>query len=174
MGVKEVPQPKLFRGKLKTYQLKGMNWLANLYEQVQRVFWYSAMRSPSNVQNWTLCWYQTLRLHCIDLIPHKWRRPAAKFFAELYAHNLSFLACFFLISYRLLLFFTIFIIMKYEFMSGNRVLVGLWRAVDFTQCSYTQTFLMKMLRYSLLSILVMKYRTCSLTWMACDVFCFRG
>eukprot|EP00795_Rhopilema_esculentum_P002515 gene2515-710_t len=33
MGAKEVPQPKLFSGKLKTYQLKGMNWLANLYEQ---------------------------------------------------------------------------------------------------------------------------------------------
>uniref|UniRef100_A0A646QDS9 Chromatin-remodeling ATPase INO80 n=1 Tax=Hemiscolopendra marginata TaxID=943146 RepID=A0A646QDS9_9MYRI len=27
------PQPKIFEGKLKTYQLKGMNWLANLYDQ---------------------------------------------------------------------------------------------------------------------------------------------
>ncbi|XP_065185585.1 chromatin-remodeling ATPase INO80-like [Sycon ciliatum] len=27
------PQPKMFRGKLKVYQLKGMNWLANLYDQ---------------------------------------------------------------------------------------------------------------------------------------------
>jgi len=33
MGAKEVPQPELFCGKLKSYQLKGMNWLANLYEQ---------------------------------------------------------------------------------------------------------------------------------------------
>ena len=27
------PQPQLFEGKLKGYQLKGMNWLANLYNQ---------------------------------------------------------------------------------------------------------------------------------------------
>lgn len=31
----EIPQPTIFNGKLKGYQLKGMNWLANLYEQVQ-------------------------------------------------------------------------------------------------------------------------------------------
>ena len=30
----EIPQPIIFDGKLKGYQLKGMNWLANLYEQV--------------------------------------------------------------------------------------------------------------------------------------------
>lgn len=30
----EIPQPTIFNGKLKGYQLKGMNWLANLYEQV--------------------------------------------------------------------------------------------------------------------------------------------
>ncbi|KAJ4929478.1 hypothetical protein JOQ06_005085, partial [Pogonophryne albipinna] len=29
----EIPQPDMFDGKLKGYQLKGMNWLANLYEQ---------------------------------------------------------------------------------------------------------------------------------------------
>ena len=29
-----VPQPELFRGTLKEYQLQGMNWLVNLYEQV--------------------------------------------------------------------------------------------------------------------------------------------
>ena len=29
----EVPQPAMFRGSLKAYQLKGMNWLANLYDQ---------------------------------------------------------------------------------------------------------------------------------------------
>uniref|UniRef100_A0A3B5A9I4 Chromatin-remodeling ATPase INO80 n=1 Tax=Stegastes partitus TaxID=144197 RepID=A0A3B5A9I4_9TELE len=29
----EIPQPTIFNGKLKGYQLKGMNWLANLYEQ---------------------------------------------------------------------------------------------------------------------------------------------
>uniref|UniRef100_A0A8C3AMT6 Chromatin-remodeling ATPase INO80 n=1 Tax=Cyclopterus lumpus TaxID=8103 RepID=A0A8C3AMT6_CYCLU len=29
----EIPQPAIFNGKLKGYQLKGMNWLANLYEQ---------------------------------------------------------------------------------------------------------------------------------------------
>nr|CAH7766293.1 unnamed protein product [Callosobruchus chinensis] len=29
----EQPQPDLFRGKLKGYQLRGMNWLANLYSQ---------------------------------------------------------------------------------------------------------------------------------------------
>ena len=27
------PQPKIFRGTLKQYQLKGMNWLLNLYDQ---------------------------------------------------------------------------------------------------------------------------------------------
>lgn len=30
----DIPQPTTFNGKLKGYQLKGMNWLANLYEQV--------------------------------------------------------------------------------------------------------------------------------------------
>lgn len=29
----ERPQPKMFKGTLKHYQLKGMNWLANLYDQ---------------------------------------------------------------------------------------------------------------------------------------------
>uniref|UniRef100_A0A8D9A723 Chromatin-remodeling ATPase INO80 n=3 Tax=Cacopsylla melanoneura TaxID=428564 RepID=A0A8D9A723_9HEMI len=29
----ERPQPEIFRGSLKHYQLKGMNWLANLYDQ---------------------------------------------------------------------------------------------------------------------------------------------
>ncbi|XP_071962626.1 chromatin-remodeling ATPase INO80-like [Antedon mediterranea] len=28
----EMPQPKMFNGQLKSYQLKGMNWLANLYD----------------------------------------------------------------------------------------------------------------------------------------------
>lgn len=28
-------QPGIFRGTLKGYQLKGMNWLANLYDQVK-------------------------------------------------------------------------------------------------------------------------------------------
>ena len=31
----DIPQPTCFNGKLKGYQLKGMNWLANLYEQVR-------------------------------------------------------------------------------------------------------------------------------------------
>ena len=30
---REVPQPAMFKGTLKVYQLKGMNWLANLYDQ---------------------------------------------------------------------------------------------------------------------------------------------
>lgn len=30
---REIPQPSIFNGKLKAYQLKGMNWLANLYDQ---------------------------------------------------------------------------------------------------------------------------------------------
>lgn len=30
----EHPQPSIFKGSLKGYQLKGMNWLANLYDQV--------------------------------------------------------------------------------------------------------------------------------------------
>lgn len=29
----EHPQPSIFKGNLKGYQLKGMNWLANLYDQ---------------------------------------------------------------------------------------------------------------------------------------------
>lgn len=29
----EHPQPSIFRGVLKGYQLRGMNWLANLYDQ---------------------------------------------------------------------------------------------------------------------------------------------
>lgn len=35
----ERPQPGIFRGKLKHYQLKGMNWLANLYDQVSNLFY---------------------------------------------------------------------------------------------------------------------------------------
>lgn len=31
----EHPQPSIFKGNLKGYQLKGMNWLANLYSQVR-------------------------------------------------------------------------------------------------------------------------------------------
>lgn len=31
----DIPQPTIFNGKLKGYQLKGMNWLANLYEQAR-------------------------------------------------------------------------------------------------------------------------------------------
>jgi chromatin-remodeling ATPase INO80 len=30
----EHDQPAIFQGTLKGYQLKGMNWLANLYDQV--------------------------------------------------------------------------------------------------------------------------------------------
>lgn len=29
----DVPQPKMFKGTLKTYQIKGVTWLANLYDQ---------------------------------------------------------------------------------------------------------------------------------------------
>jgi DNA helicase INO80 len=32
-GVVEVSPPNILRCKLKPYQLKGLNWLANLYEQ---------------------------------------------------------------------------------------------------------------------------------------------
>ncbi|XP_052873524.1 chromatin-remodeling ATPase INO80 [Anopheles cruzii] len=32
-GIAELPQPSMFRGRLKGYQLKGMAWLANLYNQ---------------------------------------------------------------------------------------------------------------------------------------------
>ena len=31
--ITELPQPALFKGRLKGYQLKGMTWLANLYDQ---------------------------------------------------------------------------------------------------------------------------------------------
>lgn len=34
----ERPQPSIFVGSLKHYQLKGMNWLANLYDQVNFIF----------------------------------------------------------------------------------------------------------------------------------------
>lgn len=34
----ERPQPSMFKGSLKHYQLKGMNWLANLYDQVSFVY----------------------------------------------------------------------------------------------------------------------------------------
>lgn len=32
-GELENPQPAIFQGSLKGYQLRGMNWLANLYDQ---------------------------------------------------------------------------------------------------------------------------------------------
>ncbi|XP_068153269.1 chromatin-remodeling ATPase INO80 [Drosophila tropicalis] len=31
--VKDLPQPKMFKGSLKGYQIKGMTWLANIYDQ---------------------------------------------------------------------------------------------------------------------------------------------
>lgn len=34
----EHPQPAIFKGNLKGYQLKGMNWLANLYDQVGPIY----------------------------------------------------------------------------------------------------------------------------------------
>ena len=34
-GAQEHPQPNMFIGQLKAYQLKGMNWLASLYNQVR-------------------------------------------------------------------------------------------------------------------------------------------
>jgi len=37
----ERPQPTIFQGSLKHYQLKGMNWLANLYDQVTFIFIFS-------------------------------------------------------------------------------------------------------------------------------------
>lgn len=43
----DIPQPTIFNGKLKGYQLKGMNWLANLYEQV---------RWPIRVHGRDHCW----------------------------------------------------------------------------------------------------------------------
>lgn len=42
----DIPQPTIFNGKLKGYQLKGMNWLANLYEQVTLSI--SEMKGPSS------------------------------------------------------------------------------------------------------------------------------
>lgn len=36
----EHPQPSIFKGNLKGYQLKGMNWLANLYDQVCNLHMY--------------------------------------------------------------------------------------------------------------------------------------
>lgn len=40
----ERPQPTIFQGSLKHYQLKGMNWLANLYDQVQLLFLFLNIR----------------------------------------------------------------------------------------------------------------------------------
>lgn len=31
--IEEYPQPTIFQGNLKGYQIKGMTWLANLYDQ---------------------------------------------------------------------------------------------------------------------------------------------
>lgn len=33
-SIEDQPQPTIFKGNLKGYQLKGMTWLANLYDQV--------------------------------------------------------------------------------------------------------------------------------------------
>lgn len=32
-NIEELPQPDIFQGNLKGYQIKGMTWLANLYDQ---------------------------------------------------------------------------------------------------------------------------------------------
>lgn len=32
-SIEELPQPSIFQGNLKGYQIKGMTWLANLYDQ---------------------------------------------------------------------------------------------------------------------------------------------
>lgn len=36
----EHPQPTIFKGNLKGYQLKGMNWLASLYDQVRYYYYF--------------------------------------------------------------------------------------------------------------------------------------
>ncbi|KAG9480907.1 hypothetical protein GDO78_010270 [Eleutherodactylus coqui] len=48
-----IPQPTIFSGKLKGYQLKGMNWLANLYEQRENIWGPFLIISPaSTLNNW--------------------------------------------------------------------------------------------------------------------------
>lgn len=47
----EIPQPTIFNGKLKGYQLKGMNWLANLYEQVRVLI--CGVREPSGTRTYS-------------------------------------------------------------------------------------------------------------------------
>ncbi|PKU34865.1 hypothetical protein llap_14831 [Limosa lapponica baueri] len=49
----DIPQPTIFNGKLKGYQLKGMNWLANLYEQRENIWGPFLIISPaSTLNNW--------------------------------------------------------------------------------------------------------------------------
>ena len=64
---REIPQPSMFNGKLKVYQLKGMNWLANLYDQgingilademglgktVQSIAFLSHLAEVRSIQEW--------------------------------------------------------------------------------------------------------------------------
>lgn len=49
----DIPQPTIFNGKLKGYQLKGMNWLANLYEQVN-------FRTVSYLLSFVICFSKVI------------------------------------------------------------------------------------------------------------------
>lgn len=48
-NLEEQPQPTIFQGNLKGYQLKGMTWLANLYDQVCNILEYYICLTFSNL-----------------------------------------------------------------------------------------------------------------------------
>ncbi|MEQ2170711.1 hypothetical protein GOODEAATRI_003142, partial [Goodea atripinnis] len=64
----DIPQPTIFNGKLKGYQLKGMNWLANLYEQGINGILADEMGLGKTVQSIALL------AHLAEVLPY-WGNP---------------------------------------------------------------------------------------------------
>lgn len=63
----EHPQPSIFRGNLKGYQLRGMNWLANLYDQGISGILADEMGLGKTVQSIAfLC--HVAEKYCMDLV----------------------------------------------------------------------------------------------------------
>ena len=87
----EMPQPAMFRGTLKVYQLKGMNWLANLYDQGINGILADEMGLGKTVQTISLLAHLSEVSHFIVCAAEVWYRclSAVEFCRVMRAVNIS-------------------------------------------------------------------------------------
>lgn len=85
-----VKEPSIFRGKLKTYQLKGLNWLINLYEQGINGILADEMGLGKTIQSISFLTYLASKniwgpflVVCPSSTLHQWQQEIAKFCPEL-------------------------------------------------------------------------------------------